>query len=439
MTHRYKGFNQKYAILKLTVTDILIIVVMAVLSATVYRAHWEDPLTRLFEQLFGPLEWNTLAIQDHHQCVWYSYFHPYPIWVSNSTIPVNHSWQTQLQAHQLSKPVTLTFHHQPPDFVNAITQYSKDCYSGGVKVVSDNLDCTITQLLNFSYQPVFNETTGQVPRQASLGAEHSLEVPPELVSVIHRWMAKASKSVVQLSAQDPHWYQQRLQWQPVDGRWWHQVIHQHQQLIELLRVAVSSGTIACDEIQQLLPFKVPATTITLTTPASTPIIHIPEHLLTQHHHELIKLTEIVNDPRATTLLLSGVLDSGQLLADHSGKIYPVIPTFEGGRMLRVQGDSPIIINYGKYHANNVSNSVPPQDQLSQFPMILDSDTEDLSPYSTEQLNSLLRYINGLQDSDGSGNRKYVLLQNRIVHNLACRRQYPNLHPHLQELPLSYNN
>jgi hypothetical protein len=319
---------------------------------------------------------------------------------------------------RLSHPVTLTFHHHPPDFFTAIEQYSDDQYSGGLQVVSDNIGCTVKELLNLQYHllPVNDINQPQ-------------EVPPELVDTIQRWMGKASKATVELAACKPHWYQQRLQLQPVDARWWHTIVHQQQQLIEILQQGISSGTIPCREIQKILPFDVPHTSVTFTTPSSIPIVHVPEPVLLQHHQQLIKIVDIVNDSRATTLLLSGILDSGQVLADSSGKSYPVIPIFEGGRMIRIQGDSPIVINRSDHGVSD--SGLDSETSLGEaglhFPLILDSYTTDLSTYSTEQLNSLLRYINGLQDIDGSGDQKYVLLQNRIVHTLARRRHtgYPN--------------
>lgn len=388
-------------------------------KAVVYRAHWEDPLTRFFEQLFGPLEWNTLAIQDHYQCVWYSYFHPYPIWVSNTTIPTHHPWQTLLQSHHLTHPLTMTFHHQVPDFVTVINNYSTDPYCGGLEVVSGNLKCSIPTLLNFPYQSVSPLSSSETSEDTDDGIANCtpMTVPPELVNTIENWMGKASKAVVKLAAEQPHWYQQRLQLQPVDTRWWHHVITQQQQLIELLRKGLSSGVVACEELAPLVPFEVLPTTISLTIPSSIPIVAIPEPVLLQHHRELIKLVDIINDPRATTLLVAGILDSGQVLSDNSGKVYPAIPIFEGGRILRVQGDSPVLLNGQVPEWPDSTDG-----NVAAFPLILDSYTSDLSCYTTAQLTSLLRYINGLQDSDGSGDRKYILLQNRIVHTLARRRQ-----------------
>ena len=257
---------------------------MAAPVTTLYRAHWEDPLTRFFEQLFGPLEWNTIAIQDCHQCVWYSYFHPYPIWISNSTTPISHPWLTLIEKHQLSHAVTLTFNHQPVDFVQAIVQYGQDQYSGGLQVVSNNLGCTVDVLINFPYR--------SIDKQDSVT---SSEVPVELVDIISRWMSKASKALVTLAALDQHWYQQRLQLQPVDGRWWHQLVQRQQQLIKLLRDGISTGTISCAEMQAVLPFDVPSTSITFTTPFSIPVVHVLEPVLLQHYQELSKLVDIIND------------------------------------------------------------------------------------------------------------------------------------------------
>lgn len=383
----------------------------AIALPVVYRAHWEDPLTRFFEQLFGPLEWNIIAIQDHYQCVWYSYFHPYPLWVSDSVVPIHHPWQTLVESHQLTYPITLSFRHHRPNFSNAITSYSSDPYSGGVQVVCDNLDCDTSTLLNFPYQAVTVAARSEASEEPS--------IPVELMTTIQNWMGKAGRAVVKLAAIDQQWYQQRLQLQPVDTRWWHLLVQQQEQLIQILRKGLSTGTIPCADLQGLVPFEVLPTTITLTTPSSIAVVHVPEPVMLQHHQELTKLIKIINDPRATTLLLAGILDSAQVLCDSTSKEYPPIPTFEGDRILRVQGDSPVLLDeaFQQSQATGTDQGTP----STTFPLILDSYTSDLSPYTSSQLTSLLKYINGLQDSDGSGDRKYILLQNRIVHTLAYRR------------------
>lgn len=383
------------------------------LPSMVYRAHWEDPLTRFFEQLFGPLEWNVLAVQDHYQCIWYSYFHPYPIFISNSTELVNHHWQNLVQRYQLPQSLTLTFHHHKPSFSNAITSYSEDRNSGGLSVVSKHLSCSIDTLTNFPYQ-----TLTELP-------ESSLP-PQELITTLQQWMCKASKALIMLAATNPQWYQQRLLFQPVEVNWWHRVIQNQQRLINLLRDGLTTGTIPCEHLKSVVPFDVPPTTVTFTTPTSPTIVSVSEALLGHHHQQLSKVIELVKDPNATTLLMSEVLESWQILCDSNKTTmnYPPIPSFEGHRILRIQGDSPVILHQinentedGRILEWPSSTSYP----RIEYPLILDSYTSDLTDYTNEQLIFLLRYINGLQDSDGSGDNKYVLLQNRIIHTLGERR------------------
>jgi hypothetical protein len=386
---------------------------------TVYRAHWEDPLTRFFEQLFGALAWNIIALSDGQQTVWYSYFHPYPMIITNDNDdPLSHGWQTSIQFARVPQTQVLILEHQKVDMYEVLENYNTPAESTGLQFISLNLQCSIQALIDLPYQ-----TFVHPPYPASNMIALDSPLPPIMVSNISKYYRKGAAALVKLAVEQPSWYQKCLAFQPVDSKWWYHLTEQHHQLLTVLEQGLQTGIIAAESLIPLIsniPLAQPAhdlpLTLNITQPQSLAVVTVPEKYVTAHYKELTNLISQINDPQAVHLPISGLLNTAQQVFDHlqknlhrMTKEYPMLSTFVGHRLLRIQGDSLIHLQ-GPYILSSLNSGT--------YPLVLDGYTTNLEDYTKEQLQSILHYVNGLQDSDGNGSGKYTILQNRIIWTLA---------------------